>query len=81
MFSHVRVSDRVIRNQTNPAEASTASSIEIRERSRVGPPGVVRGLGGDDLLMDQAPEHALNVAFHRGEERVLGEVVDQRSSA
>ena len=31
--------------------------------------------------MDQAPEHSLNVAFHRSHERVLGQVVDEALKA
>ena len=42
-----------------------------------GGPGVVGGLGRDDLLMNEAPEHSLDVAVHGREERVLGEISDQ----
>ena len=41
-------------------------------------PGIVRRLDGDDALVHQAPEHPLDVPFHRGDEGVPGQVVDRR---
>ena len=48
--------------------------------SRSGPQGSWAASAGNDPLVNQAPEHPLDVAFHRGEEGVLGQVVDRASS-
>ncbi len=49
------------------------------QHGRARAPRVVGCFRRNDVLMNEAPEHALDVAFHGSEERMLGEVVDQRT--
>ena len=47
-------------------------------RGQLRPPRVVRRGGRDDPLVDEAPEHALDVPLHRRDEGRPGETVDFR---
>ena len=73
-----------MRSVAGHAECSFDSASLIRLRHAPGPrthrdqgraPRVVGCLQGDDAFVNQAPEHAADVAFHGGTERMPGKVV------
>ena len=64
----------------SPANAgeALADAIEFRGIER-GPPGIAGGLNRDDLVVNEAPEHAFDVAFHGVEECVAGEIINENA--